>query len=64
MDPEPLGLPEMIDGEPTTAILCDVSEEVLDATRALRGIEKPVLRSRGYPDRDGHRPERPAISLH
>ncbi len=63
-NPRPLGLPETIDGEPTTAILCDVSEEVLEATRALRGIAAPVLRARGDQDWIERRPEMPAISVH
>ena len=63
-NPKPLGLPETIDGEPTTAILCDVSEEVLEATRALRGIAAPVLRARSDQDWIERRPEMPAISVH
>jgi acyl-homoserine lactone synthase len=50
----PLGLPEMIDGEWTVAVLMPITERTLETTRAFHNIEAPVLVRRG--------PQRPAIT--
>ena len=52
-NPQPLGLPEMVAGEPVAAVLCDVGEEVLQRTRQIRGVTGPALRARGSWRRPG-----------
>lgn len=45
--PEPLGLPQQIDGAPVMAYTVKVSEEALARTRALHGIKTSVLVTQG-----------------
>lgn len=46
----PLGLPELIEGEWSIAVLLPVSESVRDSTRAFFGIDRPAL-APSVPDR-------------
>jgi acyl-homoserine lactone synthase len=49
----PLGLPELVDGSWTTAVMMPIDEATLDTTRAFHNITGPVLTKNG--------PQRPAI---
>lgn len=48
-NPEPLGLPQQIDGAPVMAYTVEVSEAALEKTRALHGITSSVLVTEGLP---------------
>ena len=55
-NPVPLGLPEAVGDESIIAILCDVSEAVQAATRAVWGVSHPLLRSRDHYTSVGRQP--------